>query len=145
MIMCCKWNGNDRQKHHFLLLSCWYSTRKHLSISTCLSGGKKEFVPPFDWIRMKVVSAALCQSLSATVDVADRSTSHTVLISPDRSEKKWLVCSYESTWWMFSRGHACEPTFSAFEQLSCKSFHPQDVMQGRSMTLTISKHQEFAI
>lgn len=60
----------------------------HLSHFSWLSGRKTEFVyPPSEFIQMTVRSAAFCQRLSVTGVAAERSRSHTVFISPDRSEE----------------------------------------------------------
>lgn len=78
---------------HLSFLKCfWGKETLHLSHSSCLWEGKKVFVcSPSDWIQMTILSAAFCQSLSVTGATAERCRSHTVLISPDQWETKWLV------------------------------------------------------
>jgi len=63
--------------------------RKTLSHFSCLSAGRKEFVYiSAGLIQMTVLYAAFCQIPSATGATAERSRSHTALISPHRGEEK---------------------------------------------------------
>lgn len=82
------------------LFMLWRVEALHLNKFQWLSGEKEFVYPPSDWIQMTVLSAAFCQSLSVTGATAERSRSHTVLISPDGWEKKWLVSSCkQEDWW----------------------------------------------